>query len=241
LLALPLALLGGALFGGLWAAIPGVLKARFGISEVITTIMLNYIGINIISYLIRGPLVEPPGYFPETPLLSQSTWYPMMFGGRIHWGIPAAILFAGLVYLILWHTPLGYQVRAVGFNPDAAEYAGIRVKRNIIIAMMISGALAGLAGANEILGIQHRLIEAFSPGYGFDAIAVSLLGQNHPLGVIISGVLFSGLRAGAGAMQRAVGIPDAIMRTLQGLVIIFVIIGSTVPKFLEKRRIRRTD
>lgn len=240
-LAIPLAILVGGLFGGIWAAIPGALKARFGISEVITTIMFNYIGINVVAYLIRGPLVEPPGYFPETAMLSENTWYPMLFGSRIHFGIVVAVLFAILIYVILWHTPLGYQVRAVGMNPFAAEYAGIKVKRNMVVAMLISGGLAGLAGTNEMLGIQHRLIEAFSPGYGFDAIAVSLLGQNHPLGIVLSGLLFSGLRAGAGAMQRAVGIPDAIVRTLQGLVVLFVVASAMLPQFIARRRSSRQE
>ncbi len=236
-LMIPLAMLGGALLGGLWAAIPGALKAQFGISEVITTIMFNYIGINIIGFLIRGPLVNPPGYFPESPELNEASWYPMLFGSRIHLGFVIAVLFAILIYVVLWHTPLGFQVRAVGHNAAAAEYAGIRVKRNMVLAMLISGGLAGLAGTNEMLGIQHRLIEAFSPGFGFDAIAVSLLGQNHPLGIILSGILFSGLRAGAGAMQRAVNIPDAIVRTIQGLVVLFVVASAMVPRFIARTRI----
>jgi len=240
-LAMPLAILAGGLFGGFWAAIPGVLKARFGISEVITTIMFNYIGINVVAYLIRGPLVEPPGIFPETAELAKSAWYPMLFGSRIHFGVVVAVFFAVLVYVLLWHTPLGYQVRAVGMNAAAAEYAGIKVKQNMVIAMVISGALAGLAGTNEMLGIQHRLIEAFSPGFGFDAIAVSLLGQNHPLGIILSGLLFSALRAGAGAMQRAVGIPDAIVRTLQGLVVLFVVASAMLPQFIARRRAFRQE
>ncbi len=240
-LAIPLAIIAGALFGSLWAAIPGALKARFGISEVITTIMFNYIGINVVAYLIRGPLVEPPGYFPETSELAESTWYPMLFGSRIHLGFVVALFFALVMYILLWHTPLGYQVRAVGMNAFAAEYAGIKVKKYMVIAMMISGGLAGLAGTNEMLGIQHRLIEAFSPGFGFDAIAVSLLGQNHPLGIVLAGLLFSGLRAGAGAMQRAVGIPDAIVRTLQGLVVLFVVASAMMPQFIARLRAARKE
>lgn len=238
-LAIPLAILAGFLFGGLWAAIPAFLKANFGISEVITTIMFNYIAINIISFMIRGPLIEPPGYFPESAKLAESTWYPYLFGSRIHIGVVIAVAAALIVTFIIWKTPLGFRIRMVGLNPDAAEYAGVPVKRNVVLALLISGGIAGLAGTNEMLGIQHRLIEAFSPGYGFDAIAVSLLGQNHPIGIIISGILFSGLRAGAGAMQRAVGIPDAIVRTIQGLVVICVIAGSAVPAYLRNRAKKR--
>lgn len=239
--AIPLAIFAGALFGSLWAAIPGFLKVRFGTSEVITTIMFNYIGINIVAYLIRGPLVEPPGIFPETAELAKDTWYPMLFGSRIHFGFVIALVFALVIYVVLWHTPLGLKVRAVGMSDSAAEYAGIRVKKYSVIAMMISGALAGLAGTNEMLGIQHRLIEAFSPGFGFDAIAVSLLGQNHPLGIVLSGLLFSSLRAGAGSMQRAVGIPDAIVRTLQGLVVLFVVASSMLPRFIESLQATRKE
>ena len=239
LIAVPLAMLLGALFGGIWAAIPGFLKAQFGISEIITTIMFNYIGINIVAFLIHGPLIEPPGHFPETAQLAKEVWYPALFGSRIHLGFVIAVVFAVVTYILLWHTTLGYQVRAVGLNADAAEYAGIRVKRSMTIAMLISGALAGLAGTNEMLGIQRRLIEGFSPGFGFDAIAVSLLGQNHPLGIILSGILFSGLRAGSGAMQRAVGIPDASVRTIQGLVVLFVVASTMIPRLLSRSRARR--
>lgn len=234
--AIPLCILASALFGGIWSGIPGILKARLGVSEIITTIMFNYIGINLISFMIRGPLIEPPGYFPETAKLSQSVWYSTLFGSRIHAGIFIAILALVAIYVVLWHTPFGYKIRAVGLNQDASEYSGIRVKWNMILAMVISGALAGIAGANEVLGIQHRLIESFSPGYGYDAIAVSLLGQNHPAGIIFTSILFSGLRAGAGAMQRAVGIPDAIIKTIQGLVILFVIAGSMLPHYLARRQ-----
>lgn len=236
IVAIPLCILASAIFGGIWAGIPGFLKARLGVSEVITTIMFNYIGINIISFMIRGPLIEPPGYFPETPKLSENVWYTSIFGSRIHSGIFVALLLLVVVYFILWHTPFGFRIRAVGLSQDASEYVGIRVKWNLVLAMAISGALAGIAGANEVLGIQHRLIESFSPGYGYDAIAVSLLGQNHPAGIIFTSILFSGLRAGAGAMQRAVGIPDAIIKTIQGLVLLFVIAGSMLPKFIERRQ-----
>jgi len=239
IIALPLAIAAGALFGALWAAIPGALKALMGISEVITTIMFNYIGINIVAYMIHGPLIEPPGYFPETAELASSVWYPYIFGDRIHFGFVVALLMVAQLYVLLWKTPLGFQVRAVGYNPLAAEYAGMPVKRYMILAMLISGAMAGLAGTNEMLGIHHRLIEAFSPGYGFDAIAVSLLGQNHPIGIIFSGILFSGLRTGAGFMQRAVGIPDAIVRTLQGLVVLFVVASTMFPLFMERLRLRK--
>ena len=234
--AIPLCILVSAIFGGIWAGIPGFLKARLGVSEVITTIMFNYIGINLISYMIRGPLIEPPGYFPETAKLPEHLWYSSIFGSRIHSGIFIALLLVVGVYFVLWHTSFGFKIRAVGLNPVAAEYIGIPVKRNLILAMAISGALAGIAGANEVLGIQHRLIESFSPGYGFDAIAVSLLGGNHPIGIIFTSILFSGLRAGAGAMQRAVGIPDSIIKTIQGLVILFVIAGSMLPQFIARRQ-----
>lgn len=238
---IPLCIFASAIFGGIWAGIPGFLKARLGVSEVITTIMFNYIGINVISYMVRGPLVEPPGYFPETPKINESFWYVNLFGSRIHSGIFIALLLLIVVYFILWHTPFGFRIRAVGLSQDASEYIGIRVRWNLALAMAISGALAGIAGANEVLGIQHRLIEAFSPGYGYDAIAVSLLGQNHPLGIVFSSILFSGLRAGAGAMQRAVGIPDAIIKTIQGLVLIFVVAGSMLPKYLERRQKKIQD
>lgn len=224
---IPLAVLAGAAAGALWGAIPGYLKARFGISEVINTIMMNYVGIYFVSYLVHGPLREPPGYYPQTARILPSAAFPKLIPGtRLHAGIFLVILATFLVHHILRNTTLGYQVKAVGFNRDAARFGGINVPLNLIIAMAISGALAGLAGVNEMLGVQHRLLDGFSPGYGYDAIAVALLGRAHPIGVFFAALLFGGLRAGANMMQRSAAVPIQLIYIIQGLVVLFVI-GST--------------
>lgn len=238
---LPLAILAGLVFGALWAVVPGILKAYLGISEIITTIMLNYVAIHLTGYLVHGPLIEPPGFFPETALLAESTWFPYLFGTRIHFGFPLAILVAVVLYIILWHTPFGFKVRAVGFNPAAAEYAGVNVKRFVTLTMLISGAVAGLAGSNDILGLHRRLLEQFSAGYGFNGIAVALLGQNHPIGIIFAGIVFSGLRAGAASMQRAVGVEVSLITILQGLVVLFVVAGSMMPRFISWRSVKKGE
>jgi general nucleoside transport system permease protein len=157
-LGIPAAILAGALFGAAWGSIPGLLKAYLNINEIITTIMMNYIGIQIVGWLVHGPLLEPPGNFPESAMLAQSVWYPRLFGTRVHFGFVVAVGVALLAYFILFHTPLGFKMRAVGFNRDAAEYAGINIKRYILFSMLLSGAAAGLAGVNEILGTTslHR-------------------------------------------------------------------------------------
>lgn len=238
LLHVPLALLAGTALGAVWGAIPGYLKARLGISEIINTIMLNYVGIYFVSYLVFGPLREPPGYNPQTARMLSSAMLPRFLAGtRAHVGFFLALAVAVLVFYVIYRTTFGYQIRAVGFNRNAAKYAGIRVRRSLVLTMAISGALAGLAGANEILGIQGRLIIGFSPGYGFDAIAVALVGKAHPFGVILAGLLFGALNAGANVMQRNAGVPVQITYIIQGLVVLFVI-GSD---FLVSRHRARAD
>ncbi|HHY39608.1 MAG TPA: ABC transporter permease [Clostridia bacterium] len=223
----PIAVIAAALAGGIWGAIPGYLKARFGISEIINTIMMNYIGIYFVSYLVHGPLREPPGYYPQTARIADTAAFPKLIEGtRLHAGVFVALLAAFLVYHILKNTTLGYQIKAVGYNREAARFGGINVSASFVVTMAISGALAGLAGANEMLGVQHRLLDGFSPGYGYDAIAVALLGRAHPAGVFLAALLFGSLRAGANMMQRSAAVPVQLIYIIQGLVVLFVI-GST--------------
>jgi ABC-type uncharacterized transport system permease subunit len=225
---LPVCLLGAFLFGVLWGAIPGYLKAKKGLNEIINTILLNYVAIQLVSWAVKGPLREK-GPFPQTPLLVQGAWLPKIWHGtRLHAGVFVGIMCAILVYYFLFHTAYGYKLRVVGLNRHAAEYAGINVPFNFIMALAISGGLAGLAGAGEILGIQHRLMDGLSSGYGFDGIAVALIAQLNPFGVLLASLLFGALRAGANTMQRAVGIPTSIVDIIQGLIIFFVVASTTI-------------
>ena len=220
---LPLAFLAGAVAAGLWGAVPGFLKAKTGAHEVINTIMMNYIAFRLSDWLLNGPM-KRPGYVPISPAIQESAWLPKFFPApiRLHAGLFVALIIAGLVYWLLFKTTVGFEIRSVGANPDAARYAGISVTRNFVLAMFLSGALAGMAGANEVLGVNHNLASAFSSGYGFDSIALALLGKSHPVGVVLAAFLFGTLRSGATRMQSLAGIPIDIISILQSLVIIFI-------------------
>lgn len=224
-LSIGVCILAGFLGGALYGAIPGLLKAKFGISEIINTLMLNYIAICFLSFLLDNPLREPGSFYPQSALIDTSLWFPFLTGGssRLHFGILLAILAVLFYYFLIYRSPLGYRIRTVGYNPKAAEYAGMKVGRNIVIAMVLSGGLAGIAGASEIFGVHHRLFNDFSSGYGFDAVAVALLGRLHPLGVVAAALFFGALRVGCNAMQRAIQIPISIVNVIQGLSILFIL------------------
>lgn len=236
---LPLAILGGMLAGGIWAAIPGWLKARFGSHEVINTIMMNYIALNLTSFLLNGPMKDPNplNVVARTPKIADSARIAHIFGPtlRIHWGFVLALLMALLIWWIIWKTTLGYEIRTAGTNGQAAKYAGINVQRTIIISMAISGALAGLAGAIEVTGLNYRHELGFSSGYGFDAIAISLLGNNHPIGVILGSVLFGAMRNGATRMQFLTQIPTDVISVIQGLILFFVSANAII-KYIYRIR-----
>jgi ABC-type uncharacterized transport system permease subunit len=237
---LPLTLLAGFLAGGIWGSVPGWLKAKYGINEIINTIMFNYIAIYLISYAVTGPLKEQPGFMPQTALIPRSATLPIFLKGtRLHLGFVVALLCVMAFYLILWRTGIGYQIRVVGLNPRAARHAGLNVSMSMVLAMFMSGGLAGLAGAGEILGVLKRLYAGFSPGYGFDGIAVALIGRNTPVGVLAAALLLGALRSGVNAMQMGVGVPIGVIYVIQGTLIIFVVSGRvfgrpkrgmTVPK-----------
>lgn len=222
---LPLAIIIGMAMGALWAGIVGFLKAYTGGHEVINTIMMNYIALNTISFLLNGPLKDrnPENVIARTPLIADSARMPVIFDGlRVHWGFVLALLVAFLVWWMLNKTTLGFEIRTVGINPDAAKYAGINVKRTIILTMMLSGMLAGLAGALEVTGLNYRHELGFSIGYGFDAIAIALLGKSHPLGVVLAAILFAAMRNGATRMQFLTQLPVDLISMLQALILLFV-------------------
>jgi general nucleoside transport system permease protein len=239
---LPLALLAGILAGALWGAIPGLLKARTGAHEVINTIMMNYIAFRLTDHLLSGPMARPDG-LPITPEIASSAYLPSLFDRpmRLHWGFFLALAAAFLVYWFLWKTTRGMEIRMVGANPNASRYAGIGIAMTIVITMAISGGLAGLAGTSQILGVDHRMVRAFSTGYGFDSIALALLGNSHPLGVVLASLLFGFLRGGAARMQSIAGIPVEIIRIIQALVIIFVAAPEIIRAIYRLKAVRRGE
>lgn len=219
--------LGGFLAGGIWGAIPGWLKAKWGVSEIINTIMMNYIAIQLVTYLVREPLQETRKVFPQTNPIPQVAHLDLLISGtRLHLGILIALLCAITIYVLIWKTPFGFRIRTVGENPEAASYAGVNIYRNTILSMFIGGGLAGLAGMVEIMGIHHRLLASFSPGYGYSAIAVALLAKANPLGIILTALFFGGLSQGAGSMQRLAQVPVTVVYILEGLVVLFVLSGE---------------
>ncbi len=226
---LPLALGAGALGGAIWAAIAGWLKAETGAHEVINTIMLNYISYRLADLLLRvgGPMARPGDFRPVSPEIEPSAYLPQFFpsdpSNRLNAGLVLALLAVWGVYWLLFKTTIGFEIRAVGANPRAARTAGISVARNFVLAMALSGALAGLAGAHDILGVLHFMPNAFFSGYGFDAIALALLGKSHPVGVLLASLLFGFLRAGAQRMQAPPAfVPIDIISIVQALIIIFI-------------------
>ena len=221
---LPLALIAGAVAGGVWGFIPGILKARTGGHEVINTIMMNYIAFRLSEWLLNGPMQRPESFVPVSPSIAVSAELPRFFDDpvRFHAGFFLALMMSWFVYWFMFRSRWGFDFRTVGANPNAARYAGMNIVFVTVAAMTLSGALAGLTGANEVLGVNHNLALAFSAGYGFDAIALALLGKNHPVGVILASLLFGFLRSGALGMQLEAGIPVDIISVLQALVLAFI-------------------
>jgi simple sugar transport system permease protein len=271
-------LVAGALMGGLWGAIPGYLKARLGVNEILSTIMMNQIAIQIGFFLLRGPMIDPAEIeagtnIPHSARLPKPTdlprftdmakWFGLtesakdleltgftkeIYGllvepTRLHSGFLIAVGVAILVYIFLWRTTIGYRIRAVGLNPHASRYAGINVPRYIIMSLTLSGAFAGLAGAVEILGLHHRMFEplAVSAGYGFSGIVAALFGKLHPLGAIPASILFGGLLVGGDKMQRAMQVPQVLVLTILGLVVLFVVSSEGWSQRRARRRVSTTD
>ena len=237
---LPLAIGFGILAGALWGAIPGALKAYTGGHEVINTIMMNYIALNMVSFLLNGPMKDksPSNVVARTPSIAESARIAPLFEGfRIHWGFVLALVMAAVVWWLLWKTTLGFEIRTVGSNPNAAKYAGINVKRIIVLSMALSGLLAGLAGVVEVTGLNYRHELGFSMGYGFDAIAIALLGKTHPLGVVLAAILFAGMRNGATRMQFLTQIPVDIISVIQALILLFVAADAII-RYIYRIRAR---
>jgi len=219
---------GAALAGAAWAALPALLKRRFGVLEVITTIMLNFVAAYGVGYLVQGPLQESAHTYPQTDQIAAAARLaPLVPGTRLTWALPAALALAVLLWWFIERTGPGFALRAAGANPVAARVAGrIDVGRVTMAAFLASGAIAGLAGAAEVCGVTFALYEGLSPGYGYTAIAVALLARLDPRWVTLSAVLFGALEAGAADLQRSAGVPSVTVYALEGVIILAVVVAD---------------
>jgi simple sugar transport system permease protein len=232
---IPLVLLAGAAGGAAWGAIPGAFKAYFNVNEILSTIMLNLVAVQIMNWLLAGPMVDKTqnstyGLIPETRLLPRASWLPILIPNtQLHLGVLIAVVVAVGVWVLIYRTSFGFRIQAVGLSRDASRYAGMPVKRTMTLAMTISGAMCGLAGALLVFGsISHRMVTdgsltGFTGSDGFNGIVVALFGALNPLWTIISAFLFGGLLVGGDALQVATGVPADMVTALEGLVVVFVV------------------
>src|SRR6476660_148633 len=242
-----LAMFAGFLGGAIWGGIPGFLKAYFRVNEILSTVMMNAIAVQLMNFLLRGPLIDPSqaklaSKIPQTARLLEQFHLPRLSPTRLHLGVLIAVILAVLVYILLWRTTLGYRIRAVGQNPNASRYAGIKVPRYVVLALLLSGAFAGLAGATQVFGVNYRMItdgsaSGFTGSAGFNGIVAALFGQLHPIWSIPASVLFGALLVGANSMQRVVQVPSAFVTALNGLVVVFVVSSEILRQRRQKRRL----
>jgi simple sugar transport system permease protein len=237
----------GFLAGAFWGFIPGVLKARLGVNEILSTVMMNAIALQLMNFLLRGPLMDPNElakgtFIAQSERLPEAVWLPRLVPQTLlHTGAILAVVLAVLVYIFLWRTTIGYRIRAVGLNPDAARYAGLRVPVYQVLSLTLAGGFAGLAGVVEVIGVHHRLLEGITGGYGFSGIVAALFGNLHPISAIPASFLFGALLVGADKMQRAVQVPSALVGTLLGLVVLFVVGSAVWTRRRAARRAVETD
>jgi len=225
---LPLALAAGIVGGAIWGFVPGILKAKTGAHEVITTIMLNFIALRLVDFFLKTDLFQREGRNdPVSKTVEKTAALPQLLGWldpalRVHLGLIVALLAAAFIHWLLFRTTTGFEFRAVGANPSAARYAGMSITKTYVLVMVISGALAGLAGTGQVLGVLDRATPGFSARIGFDGIAVALLGRSNPWGVVLAALLFGGLRAGGQEMQASANVGIDLISVIQALIIIFV-------------------
>jgi simple sugar transport system permease protein len=231
----------GALIAGvLWVAVPVGLRLRYGVLEVISTLLLNFIAEALVSFMVQGPLQERQGIYPQSDPIAAAARLPVLPGTRLHAGLLLALGCAGALWYLFARTRWGFELRAVGTGARAAEISGrIDSRRVAAQALLASGAVAGLAGGVEVTGVSYALYQNLSPGYGFTAIAVALLARLHPVGVVGAGVLFGALEAGAGAMQRDAGVPAVAVSVVEAVVLIVVVIAAAAGRRSAGRRVSR--
>jgi len=230
---IPCTLLVGFLAGAVWGFIPGILKARLRVNEILSTVMMNAVALQLMNLLVRSVLMDPAGitsgtYLAQSERLPEQAWLMRLVPQTLlHTGLLIAIALAVIVYVFLWRTTIGYRIRAVGFNPEAARYSGINVPFYQALSLTLAGGFSGIAGAIEVMGVQHRLLEGITSGYGFSGIVAALFGGLHPLGTIPASILFGALLVGGDKMQRAVQVPNSLIDAILGLVVLFVV-GSAL-------------
>ncbi len=241
-LLLPTTLIVSFMTGAAWGFVPGFLKARFRVNEILSTVMMNAIALQLMNLLIRGPLIDQAGvtagtYLAQSERLPEAVWLTRLVPQTLlHSGAILAVILAVVVYIFLWRTTIGFRIRAVGLNPDASRYAGVNVPAYQALSLTLAGGFAGLAGAVEVMGVHHRLLEGITSGYGFSGIVAALFGGLHPLGLIPASWLFGSLLVGADKMQRAVQVPSALIDTLLGLVVLFVVGSAYISQRWAARR-----
>jgi simple sugar transport system permease protein len=233
-IAIPVAMAGGLAAGAFWGFIPGILKAVSGAHEVVTTIMLNYVAISFLAWAVSGPLKVVGSPSPVTYDVGNAA-LPIVIGDTGHLGIVIAFAMTAVVSWLLFRTTLGFEIRTVGANPDAARYAGMRPRTLIVLTMSLCGLLAGLAGTIVVLGVTHTMTSSFGTTVGFDAIAVALLARSSPFGIIFSGLLFGAMRAGAALMQINAGIPPELIDVLQATILLFLVTGPVLSRVFKLR------
>lgn len=225
-LVLPLAFAAAVLMGGIFSGVAGYLKARFNANEIIITIMMNYVAFQLVNFFVNGPLKERAGAYPQTDPIPVGAQLPLLVAGtRLHIGLILALLGAAIFYFVLSKTSIGFQVRAVGLNPRAADYAGMNTRRVVITAMGISGCFAGAAGFMEINGVQHILIQGFAPDVGTVGTVIALLANTNPVGIVIGSLFFGFLQVGANIIGQTSQVPRNAIDMIQGFVVIFVLIS----------------
>jgi ABC-type uncharacterized transport system permease subunit len=234
-LLLTVVLLAGVAGGVLWAVVAGVMKVKWDVSEIISTLMLNYIAILLVQYMARGPLQEPGGYLPQSARFVRAARLPMLASGsRIHLGVVLALLLIPVVYGLLWVTPLGFRLRMVGSRASVARYAGVSIEKSVLFVMAFSGALIGLAGIIEVSTQFTRLKGDISGGYGFTGILVALLGRMHPVGVAVASVLFAALIIGAESIHVVSGLPSSLADAIQAVIVLSVLAVDALARRRQK-------
>lgn len=240
-LRVPALLLGAALAGGVWGGIPGWLRAKWDINEIITTLLLSFVAIELASYMVRGPMQGGQGNFPVSEMLPTAGQLPIIFGSGVHAGIVVAVAMVVITYVLVNTTRLGFEISFVGANHEAAEQAGMSTYKVYLLVFVLGGAFAGLAGIGEVAGVQGRLRPEFSPGYGFTAIPIALLGRNGAFRVMLAGLFFAVLFVGGSSMEVQFGVPAALVEVIQALIILFLITAEFFKAYSVDLTIERPE